>query len=101
MRIVTRTIKGARMLGNRCRRMMRLSVAPTVRAATTYSFCRTDRTDPRTTRVNVGTEKIATAMMTLFSPGPMAAMMAIASSSPGKASRMSISRMTSRSAMPP
>jgi len=48
--IVLSTITGATMCGSRCERMMRRSLAPTMRAASMNSFSRSERTRPRMMR---------------------------------------------------
>src|SRR3989442_1130028 len=68
--------------------MIVTSPSPSARAASTNSFSFKVSTEPRTTRANWGTRKIALAMITLPRPVPSAAMMARARKMPGKAIMM-------------
>src|SRR5437016_6050752 len=61
--------------------MIVTSPSPSARAASTNSFSFRVSTEPRTTRANWGTRKIALAMITLPRPVPSAAMMATATNS--------------------
>ncbi len=49
-RIVALTMMEPSALGTRCRRMIRVSVAPSAFAASMNSFSRSDSTTPRATR---------------------------------------------------
>src|SRR5215475_7852494 len=77
------------------------SRSPSARAAVTNSISLSVSTEPRTTRANCGTRKMALATMTLARPVPRAAMMASARKIPGKAIMMSTSRMISMSGQRP
>src|SRR5215813_10805234 len=77
------------------------SRSPSARAAVTNSISLRVRTEPRTTRANCGTRKMALATITLARPVPRAAMMARARKMPGKAIMMSTSRMITMSGQRP
>ena len=74
---------------------------PTDRAASTKSFSRCERIEPRIRRAKIGMFVTPTAIMIWNRPGPSTATIPIASSRPGIASMMSISRMITLSTMPP
>src|SRR5664280_2349595 len=54
--MVALTMIAPRALGSRCRKIIRRSFAPNARAASTYSFSRSERNTPRTTR-EIGAQK--------------------------------------------
>src|SRR6266850_465609 len=81
--------------------MIGTSASPSARAASTNSFSFRVRTEPRITRANCGTRKMALAMITLPRPVPRAAMMARARKIPGNAIMMSTIRMISMSGQRP
>ena len=68
---------------------------PTDRAASTKSFSRCARIEPRSSRAKIGTFVVPTATMICQRPWPSAATIPIASSSPGIASMTSMTRMIS------
>ena len=77
------------------------AVAPSARAALTYSVSRATSTAPRTTRITVGAPQMPTASVVLTTPGPSADTTAIARRRYGKASSTSVARITSASVHPP
>ena len=95
------TISGAQQFGRICSTMMRKSLAPMARAASTNSISLTESTEARSKRANRGTEEMPTAIIRLNRPGPSAAAIAMASSVEGTASCTSIRRMIRLSSLPP
>ena len=95
------TITGEIAFGRMCEERIRRRGTPTDRAARTKSFSRCARIDPRRRRAKIGICVTPTAIMICTRPGPSAATIPIASSSPGIASMMSISRMITLSTAPP
>src|SRR5438445_7374149 len=69
--IVAATFTGARVLGRRCRKMIRPFVDPVIRAASMNSFSLSDRTWPRTRRATVSHETRPRAMKTPSRPPVM------------------------------
>ena len=92
---------GAMTLGRTCRSMMRRSPAPSARSACTYSSCRTTSTWPRTSRAIPAQPTTPIVTNTVVSDGSNAAAIAMSSSSVGKASVTSASRITRSSTRRP
>ena len=84
-----------------CRRMIHASVAPSERAARTYTSLRTVITEPRAMRAKIGMYTMPMAIIALVSPGPRTATMAMASRIAGKANSMSIRRISTPSVARP
>ena len=76
---------------------MRHRLAPSERAASTYSDSRTERIEPRSSRAMVAQPKIASARITGVMPCPTTVMMTIAPTRIGNAKKMSQIRMISES----
>ena len=70
------------------------SLAPSARAASTYSSSRTTSTEPRTIRAVCGVVATESAITTLVTEAPSTALTIIASTIDGKAIRASIRRMS-------
>ena len=75
--------------------------APSARAPSTYSRDRTASVEPRTIRAYWTQLTNPSTSTTLSSPLPVAARIAMASSTPGNESWMSTRRITSASTQPP
>ena len=88
-------------MGTTCLRTMRMSRAPSERAASTKSRSRIPATEPRATRAKAGIVQIPIAMTVLVRPGPSALTMMMASSRYGNASSTSMTRMIRVSTQPP
>ncbi len=73
--MATATYTGAMLLGSTWRKMMRRSLAPWARAASTNSIDFTLRIWPRTMRANVAQPRMPMAMNTFWKPGPSTLMM--------------------------
>ncbi len=89
------------MFGKMCRRTIRNGGTPTVRAATMKSRPRTASTWPRVRRAYPGMATIPMAIIAFWICGPSDAVIAIASTSAGNASSASMTRIASRSNVPP
>src|SRR3990167_5600070 len=88
-------------LGMRWREMMRQFVAPTARADSMYGEATMPRAMERTVRAAVGVSRTTSAMMTLFTDWPRAAISASARMMGGRAIRLSTTRWLPVSAAPP
>ena len=76
-------------------------VAPSARAARTYSVSESASTAPRTIRVTGGVPQMPTAIVVLSAPGPSADTTAMASKRYGNARSTSTARMMPPSTQPP
>ena len=92
---------GATTFGSTWRNTTRCGVAPSVRAASMYTFCLTASTAPRTTRDWNGMMMIAIASSALVVLVPSTATSDIASTMPGNASTASTTRWITMSTHPP
>ena len=95
------TITGEIAFGRMCEKRIARRGTPTALAASTKSFSFWASTEPRRSRVKIGTFTTPIATMICHKPGPSAATTPIANSRPGIASMMSISRITTVSTTPP
>src|SRR4051812_22320398 len=98
---VPATISGDIEFGRMCEVRSPRRGTPTERAASTKSFSFCASTDPRRSRAKIGTCVSPTAIMMLYKPGPSAATIPIARSSPGMASITSTMRIRNVSTQPP
>src|SRR5215213_6831305 len=97
---VASTISGASVLGSTWRNAMRVSLMPIDLAASTNGSSRSASVLARITRATVGISGIAMAMITFGSEGPSAAVITSASTSKGRACRISVMRWNTRSTQP-
>ena len=95
------TSSGASVLGSRCRRTIRHSGTPTVRAARMNSRSLSASTCPRIRRAYTGHVTALIAISAFCRLGPSAPAIAIARISAGKAKKMSVMRISASSAQPP
>src|SRR3954468_16438309 len=84
IRIVAKTIIGAKQFGKICFTMILTSDAPSDFMAMIYSFSLIERTDPLTILAQDGIDQILIAIATLTRLVPKMAIMSIASKIPGK-----------------
>ena len=101
MPIVTETMTGAMELGRMCEVITRRREQLIFSAASMYSCLRTVRMEPRSRRTVIGMPPMDSARIVLPMPEPSAADMAMDSSMPGMACRISSRRMTTLSTQPP
>jgi hypothetical protein len=95
------TMIGASTLGSTCWKMIATLPTPASRAASMYGSSFTASTSPRVTRAKGAMKPTATAMITLRTPNPITAIMAIARMMIGNAKSPSMIRMITVSTMPP
>ncbi len=95
------TSTGVSELRNTCRTMIRRSLAPSPRAASTKGSSRRLSTDERTSRTITGMTLMPTAMITFCRLTPSTATRVSASRMLVKANSMSANRETAMSAQPP
>ncbi len=99
-RIVAFTMIGPSAFGSRCRKMIRVSEAPSARAASMNSFSRSDRTAERTTRATYAQVSPAITMAIQYQEPPVREEMTSAIANSGSVSTRSAMRIMTASTMP-